>query len=79
MTVTYCDVTGKAVPQGTTNYTWDTRARRYDTLLNKDLSPEGAATLDDLTWRSMGAKNRFQFMDYKATRKAALDKVTSKR
>ncbi len=79
MTITYCDVTGKAVPQGTTNFTWETRGRRYDTLLNRDLSPDGAAALDDLTYRSMGTKNRFEFMDYKATRKAALNKVTSRR
>jgi hypothetical protein len=79
MTVTYCDVTGKAVPQGTTNYTWSTRARRYDTLLNKDLSPDGAAALDQATYRAMGNKDRFDLMDYKATRKALLEKVTSRR
>ena len=79
MTVTYCDVTGKAVPKGTTNYTWANRVHRYDTLLNRDLSPEGAAELDDLTYRSMGTKDRFEFMDYKATRRAALEKVTSRR
>lgn len=79
MTITYCDVTGKAVPQGTTNYTWETRVRRYDTLLNKDLSPEGMSVLDGLTHRSMEAKNRFELMDYKATRRAALEKVTTRR
>jgi len=79
MTITYCDVTGKAVPKGTTNFTWKTRANRYETLLNRDLSPDGAATLDDLTYRSMGVKERFEFLDYKATRKAALEKVTSRR
>ncbi len=79
MTITYCDVTGKAVPRGTTNYTWETRARRYDTLLNKDLSPEGQALLDDLTHRSMEAKTRFELMDYKATRRAALEKLTTRR
>jgi len=79
MTITYCDVTGKPVPRGTTNYTWESRFNRYDTYMNKDLSPEGMAALEDLTHRSMESKNRFEFMDYKGTRKAALDRVTSKR
>ena len=79
MTITYCDATGKAVPRGTTNYTWETRVNRYDTVLTKDLSPAGMVILDDLTNRSMESKNRFEFMDYKSTRKAALDRVTSKR
>ena len=79
MTITYCDVTGKAVPRGTTCYTWETRFNRYETEMNKDLSPEGMATLEDLTHRSMETKNRFEFVDYKATRKAALDKVTARR
>ncbi len=79
MTVTYCDVTGKQVPQATNNYTWATRARRYDTLLNKDLSPDGQAQLDAATTRMMTNKNVFAFLDYKATRKAALEKVTTRR
>jgi hypothetical protein len=79
MTITYCDVTGKAVPQGTTNFTWATRENRYDTLLTRDLSPAGQAELDELTYRSMGSKDKFEFMEYKATRKAALDRVTSRR
>ncbi len=79
MTVTYCDVTGKQVPRATTNYTWETRENRYETLLNKDLSPDGRAQLDAATERMMTNKNLFAFMDYKATRKAALERVTSRR
>jgi hypothetical protein len=79
MTVTYCDVTGKAVPKGTTNFTWATRENRYNTLLTRDLSPDGQTELDDLTYRSMANKDKFEFMDYKATRKAALERVTARR
>ncbi len=79
MTVTYCDVTGKVVPRATTNYTWETRANRYETLLTKDLSPDGKEKLDAATQRMMSNKNVFAFMDYKATRKTALERVTSRR
>jgi hypothetical protein len=76
MTVTYCDVTGDEVPAATTNYSWATREHRYETLLDKDLSPEGRRKLDQAVYEHFSEKEKFDFMEWKTARREALGKVT---
>ena len=57
MTITYCDVTKKPIEGGTTAYSWEIRQYRYDQLLDKDLSPDGMATLQDEIRKEMEKKN----------------------
>ena len=75
MTVTFCDITGKRIDNPTTNYTWGNRAGRYDTLLDKDLSVEGKAKLDETVNKSMASKKQFNFMDYKTSARSTLDRL----
>ncbi len=76
MTVTICDITGKQIDNATSNYTWETRGDRYDTLLDKDLSVEGMAQLEDAVRKELGGTAEFQFMDYKRATQAHLESLT---
>ena len=76
MTVTICDVTGEQIDNATTNYTWENRADRYDTLLDKDLSVEGMARLDAAVQEEMETKAEFNFMEYKKARQEHLESLT---
>ncbi|MBN1412005.1 MAG: hypothetical protein JW969_14245 [Spirochaetales bacterium] len=76
MTVIYCDVTKKPIESATTNYTWETRNQRYDTLKNKDLSPEGMSKLQKEVTGEMETKSIFSFGEYKRVLEEKLAKVT---
>jgi len=76
MTVTYCDVTKKPIENATTNYTWETRGWRYDTILNKDLSPDGMAKLENSVRKKMEESNRFDFMEHKRILTEKLKKLS---
>ncbi|MBN2536403.1 MAG: hypothetical protein JXB88_26200 [Spirochaetales bacterium] len=76
MTITYCDVTKKPIEGGTTSYSWEIRNYRYDTVLDKDLSPDGMATLEDEVRKEMGAKTEFNFMEHKRVLKEKLNELT---
>ena len=76
MTVTICDITGEQIDNATSNYTWDTREDRYDTLLDKDLSVAGVAKLDQAVQEEMEGKAEFGFMDHKRARREHLESLT---
>jgi hypothetical protein len=76
MTITYCDITKKQVPAATTNYTWETKERRYDTLLDKDLSPAGKQKLEEDVYREMEQRKTFNFMEHKRILEERLRKNT---
>ena len=65
MTITYCDITKKPIENATSNYTWDTKERRYDTILDRDLSPEGMRKLQDEIFKEMDTRKTFNFMEHK--------------
>jgi hypothetical protein len=76
MTITYCDITKKPVPAATTNYTWETKERRYDTILDKDLSPDGAEKLHKEVYKEMESRKTFNFMENKRILEDKLRKMT---
>ncbi len=76
MTITYCDITKKQVPAATTNYTWETKERRYDTILDKDLSPAGMQKLEEDVYSEMEQRKTFNFMEHKKMLEDRLRKLT---
>jgi hypothetical protein len=76
MTITYCDVTKKPIEGGTTSFSWEIRKYRYDTILDKDLSPDGMATVEEEVRKELENKTEFNFMDYKRTLKEKLNDLT---
>jgi hypothetical protein len=75
MTVIYCDITGDEVPAGTTNFSWATREQRYQTLLDKDLSPAGRRKLDQAVYEHFSDKEKFDFMEWKSVQRESLQKL----
>jgi hypothetical protein len=76
MTITYCDVTKKPIEGGTTSYSWEIRKYRYDTLLDKDLSPDGMATVEAEVRKEMEQNTEFSFMERKRILKEKLNELT---
>ena len=76
MTVVYCDITGDEVPAGTTNYTWATRENRYQTILDKDISPSGRQKLDQAMYEHFSDREKFDFMEWKAAQRQALKNLS---
>ena len=65
MTVTYCDITGNEIQNGTANYVWRHRARKTETILGRDFSVEGRQKLEDAVLDEIAQGPRFDFMEYK--------------
>ncbi|MBN2444729.1 MAG: hypothetical protein JXJ04_25460 [Spirochaetales bacterium] len=76
MTITYCDVTKKPIEGATTAYSWDIRKYRYNTILDKDLSPDGQATLEEEVNKEMQTKSEFNFMEHKRILQEKLKELT---
>jgi hypothetical protein len=76
MTITYCDITKKQVPAATTNYTWETKERRYDTMLDKDLSPAGMKKLEEDVFVDMESRRVFNFLEHKKILEEKLRKLS---
>ena len=65
MTITYCDITKKPIENATTAYAWENRQDRYDTVLDKDLFPDGMDKLQSEILKEMEKKTEFSFMEHK--------------
>ncbi len=65
MVVTYCDVTGNEVENGTTQYVWKLRDRKYETIVGRDMSKEGRQKVEDAVLAEIAKGPRFDFMEYK--------------
>ena len=75
MTITYCDVTKKAIEGGTTSYSWEIRQYRYDTILDKDLSQDGMATVEEEVRKEMEKNTEFNFMEHERILKEKLNEL----
>ena len=76
MTVTYCDVTGQEIENGTKDCAWRVRGRRYARIMGRDLSQEGARKVEDAVIAEMAKKKRFSFTEYKGIYKKTLTEMT---
>ena len=65
MIVTYCDITGNEIQNGTTSYVWRNRARKTETILGRDFSVEGRQKLEDAVLDEIAQGPRFDFLEYK--------------
>ena len=75
MNVLYCDITNKPIRKQTTVYSWETKDDRYDTILNKDLSPDGMKKLLGDVEKKMSSKRIYSLRDYQTNLKASLLKL----
>ena len=76
MNITYCDITKKPIDNATTNYSWETKEYRYNTIQDKDLSVNGLQKLEDEVYKEMGQRKVFSFMEYKQILQEKLKKMT---
>lgn len=76
MVVTYCDVTGNEIENGTNNYVWRRRERKYETIIGRDFSVEGRQKIEDAVLAEMGQGPRFDFLEYKRILAEKINEMT---